>query len=67
MILPIYLLIGLIYWLINSFVRKLETDGDYLLPIVWFLAWPLAAITWFIILIVWIKEYLVTKFSKNQI
>jgi hypothetical protein len=67
MILPIYLLIGLIYWLINSFVRKLETDGDYLLPIVWFLAWPLAAITWLIILGVWIKEYLISKFTKNQL
>jgi hypothetical protein len=67
MILPIYLLIGLIYWLINSFVRKLETDGDYLLPMVWFLAWPLAAITWLIILGVWIKEYLVNKFTKNQL
>lgn len=65
--LAIYLIIGLLYWALNAFVRKLETDGDYLLPLVWFLAWPLAAITWLIILGVWIKEYLVVKFSKNQI
>lgn len=45
----LYLLIGLIYWAINSFVRKLDTEGDWLLPIVWFIAWPLAFAYWFII------------------
>lgn len=66
-ILPIYLTIGLIYWLVNAFIRKLETDGDYLLPLVWFLAWPLAFVTWIIIFGIWIKEYLLNKFQKNQI
>lgn len=47
----IYLLIGLAYWALNSFVRKLDTDGDWLLPLVWFLAWPLAFASWAIILI----------------
>jgi len=67
MILPLYLSIGLIYWAVNAFIRKIDTDGDYLLPLVWFLAWPFAAITWTIILSVWIKEYMVKKFTKNQI
>lgn len=45
----IYFLIGLSYWALNSFVRKLDTEGDWLLPIVWFIAWPLAFASWFII------------------
>lgn len=65
--LAIYLIIGLLYWSLNSFVRKLETDGDYLLPLVWFLAWPLAFITWLIILSQWIIDYLTRKFAKNQL
>lgn len=46
----IYLLIGLTYWAVNSFVRKIETNDDWLLPLVWFLAWPLAFLAWFILL-----------------
>lgn len=42
----IYILIGLAYWALNSFVRKLETGGDWLLPLVWFLAWPIAFLSW---------------------
>lgn len=41
-----YFLIGLCYWALNSFVRKLETAGDWLLPLVWFIAWPLALLAW---------------------
>lgn len=40
----IYFLIGMIYTLINGFVRKLDTDGDWLLPIFWLLLWPIAFI-----------------------
>lgn len=67
MIIMIYLIIGLAYWAVNSFVRKLEIDGDWLLPLVWFLAWPLAAITWLFILATWTVDYLKHKFYKNQI
>lgn len=63
----VYLIIGLLYWGLNSFVRKLEIDGDWLLPLVWFLAWPLAAITWFFILAAYTIDYLKHKFYKNQI
>lgn len=61
----IYLLIGLSYWALNSFVRKLETGGDWLLPLVWFLAWPLAFISWAVIFmtrgIEYVAEWISTK------
>lgn len=61
----LYLSIGLIYWAINSFVRKLETHDDWMLPIVWFLAWPLAFAAWAVLLLVKvvmaILEWLSTK------
>lgn len=41
MIALIYILIGLTYTLINGLVRKLDTDGDYLLPMVWIFLWPI--------------------------
>lgn len=63
----IYLFIGLTYWYINAFVRKLDIDGDWLLPIVWFLFWPLVAVTWLIILFQYSKDYILNKFSKNQL
>lgn len=63
----IYLIIGLLYWALNSFVRKLETDGDWLLPLVWFLAWPLALLSWALILINAVFEYLINKAIKKQL
>lgn len=67
MILTIYLTIGMLYWALNSFVRKLDTNEDWLLPVVWFLGWPFALITWTIILTQYLIEYYKNKFSKNQI
>lgn len=56
----IYLTIGLLYWALNSFVRKLEVNGDWLLPVVWFLFWPVAFATWVVIFLdkglTWIKN-----------
>lgn len=40
-IIPIYILIGIVYLLINVLIRKLDTEGDYLLPNVWMFFWPL--------------------------
>lgn len=65
--LALYFIIGLLYWTLNAFVRKLETDGDWLLPLVWFLAWPLAAVSWLLIGINKVFEYLITKAIKNQL
>jgi hypothetical protein len=44
-----YFLIGLIYTIINGMVRKLDTDDDFLLPMVWFLLWPIAFISLFFV------------------
>ncbi|NBW33720.1 MAG: hypothetical protein EBR30_01545 [Cytophagia bacterium] len=56
----IYLTIGLLYWALNSFVRKLEINGDWMLPLVWFLLWPIAFATWMVIFLdmalTWIKN-----------
>lgn len=38
----IYFIVGMTYTLINGFVRKLDTDGDWLLPMVWIGMWPIA-------------------------
>jgi len=61
----IYLTIGLLYWALNSFVRKLEINGDWMLPIVWFLAWPIAFAAWGVLFIykatLFILEWLSTK------
>ncbi len=37
-----YFLIGIVYTVINGYVRKLDTDGDFTLPFVWMFLWPLA-------------------------
>lgn len=55
-----YILIGLLYTLVNIFIRKIDTDGDYLLVFVWMFIWPLA----FTALIV---DYLYNKIYKNKI
>lgn len=41
MILPLYVIIGLVYLLINIFVRKLDTYDDPMLPLVWWFLWPI--------------------------
>lgn len=46
MVFIIYFAIGFIYWFINSFVRKLDIDDNWLLPLVWFVAWPLPILAW---------------------
>lgn len=35
-----YLMVGLLYSFINGAIRKLDTDGDWFLPLVWIIAWP---------------------------
>jgi hypothetical protein len=37
----IWLITGIIYALVNGFVRKLDTDGDWLLPLAWITLWPM--------------------------
>ena len=40
-----YFIIGLIYSLYNGFIRKIDTHGDYMLPVVWFMLWPIAFVS----------------------
>jgi hypothetical protein len=58
----IYVVIGCLYWALNSFVRKLDTDGDWLLPLVWFLGWPIGLISWTVVFI----DYLAKKKRKQH-
>lgn len=37
----IWLGVGVIYTLVNGLVRKIDTDGDWLLPIAWITLWPM--------------------------
>jgi hypothetical protein len=61
-----YFIIGLMYWALNSFIRKLETNGDWMLPLVWLFAWPIAFLTWAVIFIMWIAEEVKAKrFNKH--
>lgn len=39
-----YILVGIIYTLINAFVRKLNREGDWLLTLLWLFGWPLCFI-----------------------
>lgn len=53
----IYFLIGIVYAVINGWIRKMNDDGDWLLTIVWMLLWPICLIG----LIFAIQEDLVFK------
>lgn len=46
MYLGIYILIGLIYCFINGFFRKLDTDGDWDMGLLWIFLWPLCILAW---------------------
>lgn len=48
----IYFIIGLAYWFLNTVVRKLDAREDFLLPLLWFFAWPFFLIIWIIIVII---------------
>ena len=36
-----YFIIGIIYAVINGAIRKIDTDGDWLLPLAWIIVWPI--------------------------
>ncbi len=36
-----YFLIGLLYTLTNVLYRKMDTDGDWFIVLVWMLLWPI--------------------------
>lgn len=53
-----YFLIGLTYWTINVWIRKMYVEGDYTLPFVWVFFWPLCFIALAIIKIQELKNKL---------
>lgn len=36
----VWFIVGIIYAIINGAVRKIDTDGDWLLPFAWVTMWP---------------------------
>lgn len=56
----LYLLVGLVYLLVNVLIRKIQTEDDWMLPMVWLFFWWLCFIALFII---WIQN----KLTKKQI
>ena len=58
----VYLAVGLLYWGLNSFIRKLDIDGDWMLPLIWFLFWPIGLISWAIVFI----DYISSKTHKKH-
>ena len=61
MILMIYSILGMLYWFINAFIRKVDTMDDWFLPLFWVFLWPFAAVAWFIILIQYLLERIKSK------
>jgi hypothetical protein len=55
----IYFIIGLVYTLINTQIRKIEPE-DPLLVLVWICLWPMALIVLFI-------HYLENKYKKHEL
>lgn len=58
----IYFIVGILYALINGVFRKINTDGDWLLSIVWIIAWPLCFIG---LIAVFIQDKFKFKFKRK--
>jgi len=58
-----YFLIGMGYTLINGIVRKLDTDGDWLLPMFWLLMWPIAFVG---LTFIGIQKYINKRIEKRK-
>jgi hypothetical protein len=50
--LALYFAIGVAYCLVNGGIRKIDTEGDMFLPLMWVLLWPLFFVALSISLIV---------------
>lgn len=44
----VYMLIGIVYCLVNILIRKLEIEGDWAVVYVWLFLWPICFISLFI-------------------
>jgi hypothetical protein len=52
-----YFLIGILNWTMNTFIRKIDVGGDWLLPLCWFGFWPLTPIIASIRGLVWMYTF----------
>jgi hypothetical protein len=55
MILFLYVLIGILYAFYNGAIKKLDTDGDWDVGLLWMFLWPLCIIA-----------LIISKFKKSK-
>ena len=64
----VYFLIGLMYWAVNFFVRKLHRENDnhegWFLATSWFFFWPMFFFMWILIFAKRLFVYLESKLTK---
>lgn len=57
-----YFIIGIIYAVINGAIRKIDTDGDWLLPLAWIIVWPISIAS---LLVDWVIKLIKKLKLKN--
>ncbi len=57
-----YFIIGIIYAVINGAIRKVDTDGDWLLPLAWIIVWPVGLAS---LLVGWVIKLIKKLKLKN--
>ncbi len=57
-----YFIIGIIYAIINGAIRKIDTDGDWLLPLAWIIVWPIGLTS---LLVSWVIKLIKKLKLKN--
>lgn len=62
----LYVITGLCYALLNGIIRKIDTDGDPMLPLVWFLLWPICMLAVIVDLSIRFVIWLTTKKSQDS-
>lgn len=58
-----YFIIGIIYAVINGTIRKIDTDGDWLLPLAWIIVWPIGIAS---LLVGWVIKLIKKLKLKNE-
>lgn len=53
-----YLIIGVIYCLINAFIRRIDIDGDSHLPLMWLFLWGMCVVAHIIAYFIKVKHKL---------
>lgn len=56
-----YFIIGIIYAIINGAIRKVDTDGDWLLTFAWVIAWPIGLISLLVVGVIKLIEKIKLK------